>query len=395
MRLSVVIGCDDIDLTKLILTRVLHPASCLDHLATVVDAVELVALLNSTEVDLVIIDPNLPRLTKGLVKQITAGHKLIAINQPDNQLQRKLGLSSKTVEMVELAIRLGEFKQLPAATNSEGEASQVISIFAVASGSGASTIATNLAYLKGQLNQVLLADFDLTHPALAAQLNINSAQAGLLLLNQLAQQAPLTTAEFALHCIELQPNLRLMPGISSASAAAELDYRVMDEVVAIATELDEVVIADLGQLQARGDVADFQRQLISISNQVYLITAADPISILTTCNWLAVNGSSFQGKLQIVINKVTSKTEQAQLASLISAAAGNDPAVFIWADFKLLEHALWRGEIAVGLKPKSSFSRSIAGLVAGAKLPKLNVKLQNQSKAQKQPKALKRLEQAS
>jgi len=389
MRPNVVIGCDNTDLTKQISARVLHPASYLDHLATVADAVELVALLNSTDADLVILDPNLPRLTKGLVKQIAMSCQLIAISQPDKQLQRKLGLNSSTVELSELVRKLGEFKQIPDTSNPAAGGSELICVFAVASGSGASTFAANFAYYKSQLTQVMLADFDLTHPGLAAQLNINTSQAGLLQLNQLAQQAPLTTAEFALRCIELKSNLRLLPGLSSAANAAELDLRVMDEVLAIATELDEVVITDLGQLQLRGEVADFQRQVIASSHQVFLVTAADPISMLTTCNWLTSNSSSYQNKLQVVINKVTTKTAKTELSNLISTAAGVSPAIFLPTDHKLFEQAIWRGELAALSRPKSMFSKSLAAAVTGAKVPKLEVK------PTKQPKALKRLEQAS
>jgi Flp pilus assembly CpaE family ATPase len=389
MRLNVVIGCEAPDLTKQILARVLHPASYLDHLATVTDAVELVALLNTAEADLLVLDPKLPRLTKGLVKQLASSCDIVAINQTDKQLQRRLGLTSSTVELTDLAKKLGEYKQIPDSANSAAGGSELISVFAVASGSGASTFAANLAYLKSQTTQLLLADLDLTHPALAAQLNTNISQAGLLQLNQLAQQGPLAPAEFALRCIELQSNLRLLPGLSSANVAIELDLRVMDEVLSIATELDDVVIADLGQLQLRGEIADFQRQVIASSNYIYLITAADPISILTTCNWLTSNSASFQNKVQVVINKVTAKTVKTQISNLILAAAGVVPAIFLPADYKLFEQSVWRGEIAAKLKPKSDFAKSLAAVVVEVKVPKLQARLA------KQPKALKRLEQAS
>ena len=360
MSLNIVIATADLQLNRAISSRVLHPAVGMNLLGVVEDAVELIALLNSAEVDLVIIDANLPRLEKNLVKLIVQKADLLAIKTNDNSQLRKLGLNHSAIDIAQLAAELGKLK--PAVTQLESAIGpgRIVATAAIASGSGASAVAINMAQFRSVLESVCLIDFDLTHPSLAAQLNQHASTSGLLQLTQQLQYAPLTAAELAQRCIQITPALRLLPGLAAANQLIDLDLNVMDEVICAASELDHLVVIDLGQLQPLGAIAKIQQQVIASSAELILVTAADPISMLTTCNWLAKNAVNYQNKLQIIVNKTTSRTANYELSKLIAESSTIAPAAFLVADSKLFEQAIWSGEVAVALKPRSKFSQAVA-----------------------------------
>ena len=390
MSLNIVIATADLQLNRAISSRVLHPAVGMNLLGVVEDAVELIALLNSAEADLVIIDANLPRLEKNLVKLIVQKVDLLTIKTTDNSELRKLGLNHSAIDLAQLAAELGKLK--PAVTQLESTIGQgrIVAIAAIASGSGASAVAISMAQLRSMLESVCLVDFDLTHPSLAAQLNQHASTSGLLQLTQQLQYAPLTAAELAQRCIQITPALRLLPGLAAANQLIDLDLNVMDEVICAASELDQLVVIDLGQLQPLGAIAKFQQQVIASSAELILVTAADPISMLTTCNWLAKNAVNYQNKLQIIVNKTTSRTANYELSKLITDSSTIAPAAFLVSDAKLFEQAIWSGEAAVALRPKSKFSQAVASWL---QLTKTNTEVIPIKPGQQH--GLKRLQQAS
>jgi Mrp family chromosome partitioning ATPase len=390
MNLNIVIATADLQLNRAISSRVLHPAVGMNLLGVVEDAVELIALLNSAEVDLVIIDANLPRLEKNLVKLIVQKADLLAIKTNDNSQLRKLGLNRSAIDLADLAADLGRLKPTTLELHSNVAQGQIVAIAATASGSGASAVAISMAQFRSVLESVCLVDFDLTHPSLAVQLNQHSITAGLLQLTQQLQYAPLTAAELAQRCIQITPALRLLPGLAAANQLIDLDLNVMDEVICAASELDQLVVIDLGQLQQLGAIAKFQQQVIASSAKLILVTAADPISMLTTCNWLAKNAANYKNKLQIIVNKTTARTANHELSKLIAESSTIAPAAFLVADAKLFEQAIWSGEAAVALRPRSKFSQAVASWL---QLTKTNTEV-IPIKPGKQ-RGLKRLQQAS
>ncbi len=388
MSLNIIIGAADPQLSRAISSRVQHPAVGMNLVEVVEDAVELVALLNSADVDLVIIDAGLPRLEKSLVKLLLQKSQLLAIKTTDNSQLRKLGLINSAIELADLAAELGKLKPPVDQVQSTITQGRIVVIAAIASGSGSSAVAISMAQLSSSRQTVCLADFDLTHPSLAAQLNQSSSRSGLLQITQNLQYAPLTAAELAQRCIQVTPAFRLLPGLAAANQIADLDLTVMDEVIATATELDQLVVIDIGQIQPLGAIAKFQQQVIASSAELVLVTAADPISMLTTCNWLAKNAANYQNRLKIIVNKTTSRTPNYELSKLISESSTITPAAFLVADPKLFEQAIWTGHPAVVLKPKSKFSRSVASWLQLAEPKALPVKTLPQH-------GLQRLQQAS
>ena len=369
MTPKVLLGILEPSITSQVLNRVRHPAFGFEYLDNCVDALELMARLETTEVDILIISSDLPNLSKSMIKFMIKQYKVLVIS--DTEYSKRLGKYPKqTVTIETLAQVLGSLRPLISneGTNDVGE---LIVVLAVASSSGSSTVAINLGYARAAQTTVLLADFDFTHPSLLPRLTHQGAHSNLLRLASLLPDLSLTPAELSVNCIQLSDSLRLLAGIESARNGTDINLNLLDEVVDVALELDEVVVLDLGQRVFMSSLAKFQSQLLHRATRIVLVSSADPISLLTTCNWLSAEGSKFQSKLEVVLNRVEANDNKAELARLIQEAAGVTPQAFLPVDHKLHRQAIWAGRPASVLKPKSQFNKAISNWLNSKKLPEI------------------------
>lgn len=355
MNFSVVIATADPELQKGIAGRVMHPSLGMALLSNPADAAELAALLNTTEIDLVILDPDLPRLTKGLVKQIKRDYLLLMVsNMPDSD-SHIFGLRGSPIPLSDLVGKLSQYrnKYIPAL---ESKSTKVIAVAAAASGSGATSIAINMAATLSKKQNIMLIDFDLSHPNLAAYLTSSPPSNSLVKVFQMNARGELTPAELAQNCLSINSKMRILPGIMSAENISKLDFSLLDEIFTTAFDLDEILVVDLGQLIQVGELAYLQNQIIAQADQLLLVTAADPISMLTSCNWLTTYGRNFKSKLGVVLNKIETSVSMPELVDLIQEAAGDKPIAFFPYDFKLFRSSVWSGKIPIEEKPKSKFA---------------------------------------
>lgn len=352
--MQIVIASARAELAAAIESRINHPATGLSHQAIINDAVELVALIESHQLDLIVLDIDLPRLSRSLVKQLLTKTKLIAIVESTTANPKKLGLHKQATELNQLSQLLKPFRiQQP---NLSPRIS-IICIATVASGSGASTVGSNMAAAKSRSSEVLLVDLDLIHSSMAVQVDCGITGAGLLSLSQLLQTSDLTPAELAANCVAITTSLRLLPGIGSVTNLPQLNLNLFDEIHAAAIELVDCVVIDLGQLIPSGEISRFQQQIMTNCTELFIVSAADPISMLHTSNWLAKFAANYVSKLQVVINKhqVGGATE---ITELIEQAAGVKPAAILPHD-EIFNDLIWQGQIAVLAKPKTRFSKAV------------------------------------
>lgn len=383
----VVVATADQLLRQGISTRLLHPAIGLVEIEYLEDAAELSALLSTTEVSLVLLDSALPKLTKGLVKQIDKEQELILVTAETQEQRNRFGLNATTLSLAELISALRAYRSVDSAELAEPKA-ELILVAAVASGSGATTIAMNLALQTSKQQNVMLMDFDLTHPSLAAQLNQPMPNGGLTKVVQLVSLEELTPAELALNCVAFSPTFRLLMGSLDLNQFIDLDYSLIEEIIDTATQLDDVIILDVGQLLNYGSAAQLQQLLAARASKVLLVCAADPISMLTSCNWLSGPGNKFQSKVKVVINKLDQKSSAAELANLVTEAINSQPVAYFPMAQKLFREAVWSGKIVSEMKPKSEFARSISRWLSQAEVTDLSAPIKNK-------KRLERLKQVS
>ncbi len=337
--------------------RLLHPSIGVEEIVRQADAAELAALVETAEVDLVVLDPELPKLTKSLVKQLNRSVEIILVSV-DPEAKSRFGFGLTAIKLTDLSGKLSKYRsELRIASDSSQ--SQLLLFAAVASGSGASSVAINAAYQLSKQSNVLLMDFDLTHSSIAAQLNLNQPATGMVKTIQVVLQGELTTAELALNCVNFLPTLRLLTGNIDLNQMVEMDFALLAEIVDTAMKLDQIVILDLGQLLSYGPIAVIQHQLLAMATKVMLVCAADPISLLNTCNWLTGTGNKYKSKLEVVINKLSSKAAAPEIAKLITEAIGSKPVAYFPEDHKLFQESLWSGKIAAALTPKSKFARTM------------------------------------
>ena len=386
MSTLVVVATADQLLRQGISTRLLHPAIGLVEIEYLEDAAELLAFLNTTEVSLVILDSALPKLTKSLVKQVGKEYELILVAADAPDQRNRFGISAKTLNLAELISALRAYRSVDnmETDDSKGE---LILVAAAASASGATSVAMNFALQMSKRQDVMLVDFDLTHPSLAAQLNQSAPSGGLKKVMQLVLQEELSPAELALNCVALSPSFRLLLGGLELTQLTELDYSLIEEIIDAAVQLDDVVILDLGQILSYGSIAQLQQLLAARASRVLLVCAADPISILTSCNWLSGPGNKFQNKLEVVINKLDQKSSAAELANLVTEAINAQPVAYLPISQKLFREAVWSGKIVSDLKPKSEFARIINRWLSQPDLPSLPAPIKK--------KRLERLKQVS
>jgi MinD-like ATPase involved in chromosome partitioning or flagellar assembly len=382
----VVVATADKLLRKGISTRLLHPSIGLGEIEYLEDAVELSAFLNTTEVCLVLLDTALPKLTKSLIKNVGKECALILVTDEAPDQRKRFGLSARTLNLAELISALRAYRSVDnmETDDSKGE---LILVAAAASASGATSVAMNFALQMSKRQDVMLVDFDLTHPSLAAQLNQSAPSGGLKKVMQLVLQEELSPAELALNCVALSPSFRLLLGGLELTQLTELDYSLIEEIIDAAVQLDDVVILDLGQILSYGSIAQLQQLLAARASRVLLVCAADPISILTSCNWLSGPGNKFQNKLEVVINKLDQKSSAAELANLVTEAINAQPVAYLPISQKLFREAVWSGKIVSDLKPKSEFARIINRWLSQPDLPSLPAPIKK--------KRLERLKQVS
>lgn len=382
----VVVATADKLLRKGISTRLLHPSIGLGEIEYLEDAVELSAFLNTTEVCLVLLDIALPKLTKSLIKNVGKECALILVTDEAPDQRKRFGLSARTLNLAELIRALRAYRSVDnmETDDSKGE---LILVAAAASASGATSVAMNFALQMSKRQDVMLVDFDLTHPSLAAQLNQSAPSGGLKKVMQLVLQEELSPAELALNCVALSPSFRLLLGGLELNQLTELDYSLIEEIIDAAVQLDDVVILDLGQILSYGSIAQLQQLLAARASRVLLVCAADPISMLTSCNWLSGPGNKFQNKLEVVINKLDKKSSAAELANLVTEAINAQPVAYLPISQKLFREAVWSGKIVSDLKPKSEFARIINRWLSLTDLPSLPAPIKK--------KRLERLKQVS
>lgn len=379
MTFSVIVATSNSELSAAIISRLLHPAIGFESIETVPDAIELIALTNSTSPDLVIIDQDLPDLTKGLVKELLRTFQVLVITESANKPVITTRFSRIQVDLSELTRKLGQYRKLVREQEAASKQGQLIAVAAVASASGASSIALNLALALSNQHNVVLVDFDLVHPSLAAQINIKATR-GLRQLAMVLPQTDLTPAELEQYFIQVNDSMQFLPGLAAANQITDLDLSSLDEITEVALEMDGITVMDLGQLQLQGSIAKTQIDLIAMSDRLIIVVSADPISVLTSCNWLSSIASRYSNKLEIVINKVQRDVDRPELAKLIKEVTGVLPTAYFPMDAKNFTAAVWTGNPVTLAKPKSGFSRAIQNWIGSNAVSDLSEKEKSVSK---------------
>jgi MinD-like ATPase involved in chromosome partitioning or flagellar assembly/CheY-like chemotaxis protein len=393
VNFSVIVGSNNSELVNLISHRLNHPAINMQITSVIADAAELAACLATTEPDLIILDSKLPKLSKSITKQIIKSFEVVVLISEESEAPWRINARKNYCELSELAKKLGHYKRENTQPLQDERSGELILVTSVVASSGATTIALNLGYFLSNSNSVMLADFDLLQPSLFAQISNTPSRHGLTTLIAQMNKINLTPAELAEHCQTITPGLRVLPGISSSHLVSELDLSALDELSDVAKDLDEKVIVDLGQLQVVGPIAKLQQELVSLSSRVVLVVAADPISILLTCDWLQSQHTIPSSKLNLVINKVNNRNDLVEIANLFQDSFKLTPQVLLPFDSELFIECIWSGEPAVIRKPKSSFSTTFLSWTSkSGKAPK---DFSIEARGKKRTSRLSRLREAS
>jgi len=369
---GVVIGSANQELVAVISHRLNHPSISMNKVAVIEDAAELMGMLNTIETDLILLDVNLPKLSKGLVKQLSKGFEVIILVSEESEIPWRTSRKTNYSTISNLAKTLGRYKPVYQNDSIENPRGELILVASIAAANGSSTIAANLAFTMSEDSSVLLSDFDFIQPTLFAQLSQATENQGLASLLAKLTKIDLTPAELAQHCLELTPTLRLLAGIGNSQLISELNFSLLDEVIEVGLELDEKLILDLGILQPFGQIAKLQQDLISICHRLVLVIAADPISVLTTCNWLELQALSCKSKLHLVFNKISSNSDAVELNNLFKTSFDLSAQAFFPLDHKLFTYSLWSGKPALLVKPKSDFAKELHFWISSKNASKAN-----------------------
>lgn len=406
MTLNLILALSGEKFESNLISRLSHPASQIRVIDRCLDAAELLAYLRANQVDLVILSVDLPRLSPQVAKELRAITKTLCLVEAGDldalELAQKLILPSfeVTENFNHLMQSIREFvgNEIPIKKQTES-VSELICFCSSSSSPGVSSMAIAFADLVSNSKRVCLIDLSLKTPDLAANLNLNSASSGLALVTHLAMRGELNTAELANRCIQVKQNLRVLPGIPSPNRWSDLDLEAILEVVAVARELDDVVVIDLGGIEFLDTALADKREtwlieILNLATSKIGVIAGDPISLLRGVNWLSRMNNSLLEDIDILVNKLNSKTIAAEISTILQKSNQKIPVAYIPIDHDLFAEALWVGQPVTALQSKSPAIKALASWIGNPDYKQANMPNKTSWTRPKAP-ALKRLKEAS
>jgi len=159
---------------------------------------------------------------------------------------------------------------------------QTIAVTSPHGSTGKTTVAINIALeLAAEKFKVLLIDADLEGPSVANNFCLAELPAGLAGSIRIASQHRFDQAQLERLSVQApKTSITILPGVIS-----EHHLEITSEVVKAILETTKAsfyfVVLDLGSLRPnpKKEVFDLNTEIVSISNQVVLVAAADPIGI--------------------------------------------------------------------------------------------------------------------
>ncbi|WP_125609626.1 AAA family ATPase [Specibacter cremeus] len=263
---------------------------------------------------------------------------------------------------------------------------RVLAVWGPAGAPGRTTVALNLgAELAARGHAVLLVDADTYGASMAAGLGLLDEAASLAQACRLADQGLLTPGELgriATEVVFAGGTLRLLTGLTRADRWPEIRAAAFDRVLAVATQLADVVVIDCGFCLERDEELSYDTMAprrnaaalcaLDAATEIHAVGTADVIGMPRLVRALAEVDDVVPGKsITVVFNKVRkTATGPGPRRALDAAWQRFGPAhpiarLLPWEP-ETTDRALFAGRLLMEVAPESGLRRAIAGLACAS-----------------------------
>lgn len=249
---------------------------------------------------------------------------------------------------------------------------------------GKSSLACAIATeLSDSGKRVLVIDADTYAPSIDVLLGLNDHPAGLAAACRLVSQERFDLEQLQRLSVELDVGgnqLMVMTGLSSSSRWAEVTPQKLCQIIDVAKPHFDYILLDVascieGQIaspQSSVERNSISRWAISNSDQVLVISGADPVSIARYLDFMSQMGDlKPAGEVLTIVNRlrtsVLGSSAKQQIVETVSSLGQLQVAGFVPDDAAAADAAL-KGSISIALSKRSSQARLAISLFTKSKI---------------------------
>lgn len=320
-----------------------HPAIRLPIVRRCLDAIELLAAIETSTASFVIVSADLPRLDLDVVARLrTAGVMPIGIvtaGERQERAMRQLGIeqvvnldvqrpasgASGIASVVRLhSTAVPEEPVLPAIATPSEPSGQVIAVWGAPGSVGKTTIALTIAdEIAATGRSVILIDADVDAPGIASALALVEPPSGVAVAMRRATAGRLDAEALEAQCVAINPALLILPGAARAGHRSDLRAPAFAEVRRVAAVIADVVVIDCGSVPLPIDGVGEQASLavldtLTDADSVLLVGGSDPVSLQRLLH-AADSLVEAQIASRIVLNRVSDREAPAVIHRALPA----------------------------------------------------------------------------
>lgn len=246
------------------------------------------------------------------------------------------------------------------------KSSALIAVTSPVGSTGKTTVAINLAAeLAKTRARVLLVDLDLMGPSISAQLGLQESAPGLLAASRLALQQRLTEAELNRLCVDLSSfDFSVLPSQGSLAKRKELTASSVGEIMRVAKESFDFVIADLGSgcFDALTNT-EVYKEVLALSEHTIIVALGEPVGIYRLLQQEA-ELIQFSASPKLLINRVRNSVipkARAEITVTLERLSKLEIRSLLPDDPSAIDQATKQAAPVSALGKSSTFRQALAG----------------------------------
>ncbi|XVX19277.1 AAA family ATPase [Actinomycetota bacterium] len=255
----------------------------------------------------------------------------------------------------------------------------VLAVWGPTGAPGRTTVAVGLAAeLAAAGVSVLLVDADTYGASVAQWLSLLDEAPGLAAAARSSEQGSLDLPTLARHAPEVAPRFRVLTGLPRADRWTEVRSAAMEQVLALARELAEVVVVDCGfgiedDEELSYDTLAPRRNATTLTaleaaDELVVVGAADPVGLQRLVRAVQSLDVLPCATPLVVVNRVRASAvgtrPEQRIGEALGRFAGLEEPVFLPYDLEAADGALLAGRTLVEHAPTSSLREALTALAA-------------------------------
>jgi MinD-like ATPase involved in chromosome partitioning or flagellar assembly len=347
------------------------------------DVVELRAVAQSAQVDVVVVDAGLRGLDRDVVGSLaTAGVRCVVVGEHPLAGQSVTAVPDDLTGLAD-ALRRDPEPLLPAPAGANGgtEGSaplggRVVVVWGPMGAPGRTTVAIELAAsLAAARQDVLLVDCDTTGPSVAQLLGLLDDTSGVVAAARLAAGGRLTPEQLAGLAVSVPSGPRVLVGLAAPERWTELRAAALDEVLRCAREAVPWTLLDIGPCVEGDDLGWLDpdvpqrfgaaRAALATADVVVCVGRADPVGLTRLLKDVPrIRSLAPTAEVAVVLNRTQTRGMARQGRELVASVLGLT-SVTVPEEAPTVLPAQLEGVPVRERSPGSELARTLADLAAG------------------------------